>query len=145
LEGGQIRWDKKTTPHKQRLFSTEHVHALFFLKICNYWWKRQTDITISIWTHLMKGAPYCLMYLFLSIIVLMGYNQQDTFKIYWSRLEQFFTAFYFTKAHWNKGVSFIHSSVCILVITKLNLVRHMKIIISYGKQNYFWWAQWCIC
>jgi hypothetical protein len=34
------------------------------------------------------------MYLFISIVLQMGYDQEDRLKDYWSTLEQFFMAFY---------------------------------------------------
>lgn len=42
------------TPHKQSLFATERFQDLFFLKLCNFWCKTQTDTTISTWKQLMK-------------------------------------------------------------------------------------------
>jgi hypothetical protein len=49
------------------------------------------------WTKDGPPLPYVTdqeLYLFLAIIVQMGYDQRDMLQDYWSTLEQYFMAFY---------------------------------------------------
>jgi hypothetical protein len=86
-------------PHKQRVFATEHFHAIFFLGIMQL----LVEETNRFYHQYLEAAaeghsplPDVTLqetYLFLSIIAQMGCYQTDRLKDYWSTLEQFFMAF----------------------------------------------------
>jgi hypothetical protein len=53
-------WRQNEAPHinKDSLLLSVFMH--FFMKLCNCWWKRQTDITINTWKLLLKDALHYL-------------------------------------------------------------------------------------
>jgi hypothetical protein len=62
--GGPTGFRQNEAPHINKDFATERFHALFFMKLCNCWGNRQTDITVSTWKLLLKDALHCLTSLY---------------------------------------------------------------------------------
>jgi hypothetical protein len=105
--GSQWGETKRSTQYSQRLFPTECFMLSFFLKLCSCWWKRQTDITTNTWTYLMKDGHHCLIWPYRTctcfcLLLCRWVMTRDRLENYWSRLKQFFMAFYGNTMKWDR-------------------------------------------
>jgi hypothetical protein len=81
--------------------------------------------------------------LFLLIIVQLGHNQRDTLKVFWSTLEQYFTAFY---GNTMKLDRFYHVRRCLhLSDNNSEHDKEWKWWLAVENESYIWQAKWFIC